>query len=275
MYYIYCYTNKTNQHKYVGQTNNLNRRIRQHRSCAFNPKASSYNDLIHKKIREYGEENFEINVLEKLYIDDIEEINKRQQYWVEKLQTYCGWGKGYNMDLGGCQPAHSSVLTNEQLKNLKEEIKKGEPYYTLQNKYNISSSFISSINNGIYFFDQKEQYPLFKYYKEDKDYDELIDLLLNSDLTLKRISEILNIGYSTVKKINAGTLRHGLYPTYPIRKKTAYQIRADKIKNLLMTTDYPIIQIAKMIGVSQETVLRIECGETFYDDSLSYPLRNL
>ena len=42
-----------------------------------------------------------------------------------------------------------------------------------------------------------------------------------------------------------------------------------------MTTDYPIIQIAKMIGVSQETVLRIECGETFYDDSLSYPLRNL
>ena len=27
MYYIYCYTNKINNHKYVGQTNNLKRRI--------------------------------------------------------------------------------------------------------------------------------------------------------------------------------------------------------------------------------------------------------
>ena len=57
MYYIYCYTNKINQHKYVGQTNNYNRRIREHRSCAFNKNASSYNDLIHKKIREYKDKN--------------------------------------------------------------------------------------------------------------------------------------------------------------------------------------------------------------------------
>lgn len=80
MYYIYCYTNKINQHKYVGQTNNLKRRIREHRSCAFNEKASSYNDLIHKKIREYGEENFEIEVLEKLFIEDVEIINEREIY---------------------------------------------------------------------------------------------------------------------------------------------------------------------------------------------------
>ena len=40
MNYIYCYTNKINQHKYVGQTNNLNRRVREHRSCVFNKKTS-------------------------------------------------------------------------------------------------------------------------------------------------------------------------------------------------------------------------------------------
>lgn len=28
MYYIYCYTNKKNNHKYVGQTNNYERRIK-------------------------------------------------------------------------------------------------------------------------------------------------------------------------------------------------------------------------------------------------------
>jgi len=92
---------------------------------------------------------------------------------------------------------------------------------------------VSSINQGVYFRDDNETYPLFKYYKEDADYDELLDLLLNSPLTLFDIAKQLNLGYSTVKKINQGTLRHGLYPTYPIRQKTAYQQRADIIKALL------------------------------------------
>lgn len=51
MYYIYCYTNKVNNHKYVGQTNNLERRIREHRSASINPNSNSYNHLIHAKIR--------------------------------------------------------------------------------------------------------------------------------------------------------------------------------------------------------------------------------
>ena len=112
MYYIYCYTNKINQHKYVGQTNNYNRRIREHRSCAFNKNASSYNDLIHKKIREYGEENFEITLIEKLYTDDIEEVNKREQYWIKEKNSYCGNGAGYNMDLGGGRKEHSKILSD-------------------------------------------------------------------------------------------------------------------------------------------------------------------
>jgi group I intron endonuclease len=275
MYYIYCYTNKINNHKYVGQTNNYKRRIREHRSCAFNEKASSYNDLIHKKIRQYGEENFEITILEKLYTEDIDEVNKREQYWVKKLDTYCDNGKGYNQDLGGGRRAYSSVLTQEELKEVKNSIKQGIPYIDIESKYNISASFISSINQGVYFYDEKEVYPLFRYYKEDKDYDELIDLLLNSEYSLKKISEMLNLGYSTVKKINAGTLRKGLYPTYPIRSKSANEMRADKIKILLTTTNKSNMEIAKLVNSSEETVRRIKIGESFKDEMLSYPLTNL
>ena len=272
MYYIYCYTNKQNQHKYVGQTNNLKRRIREHRSAAFNENCPSYDDLIHQKIREYGEENFNITVLETLYTDNIEEVNKREQYWVKELKTFRGWGQGYNSDLGGGRRGYSSVLTQEQLKEVKEKIKQGVPYIDIEKEYNISASFISSINMGVYFYDEKETYPLYKYYKEDKDYDELIDLLLNSEYTLKKISEMLDMGYSTVKKINAGTLRKGLYPTYPIRSKSANEMRADKIKNLLMTTNYGNYEIAKITNSSEETVRRIKIGESFYDEKLSYPL---
>ena len=275
MYYIYCYTNKLNNHKYVGQTNNYERRIREHRSCAFNEKTSSYNDLIHKKIREYGEENFEISLIEKLYTEDINEVNQREIYWINKLQSHCSTGLGYNVNSGGGRRGYSSILSQEELQALKEDIKQGIPYYELEQKYNISASFISSINNGVYFQNDKETYPLFKYYKSDKDYDELIDLLLNSTYSYTKIAEMLNISQSTVKKINAGTLRHGLYPTYPIRTKSANEQRADKIKELLLTTKLSNLQIGEMVGASEETVRRIKLGKVFKDDKLSYPLSNL
>lgn len=275
MYYIYCYTNKINNHKYVGQTNNYERRIREHRSCAFNEKASSYNDLIHKKIREYGEDNFEISIIETLFTEDIEEVNQREIYWIDKLQSHCSTGLGYNVSRGGDRKGFSSILSQDELKTLKEEIKHGVPYYELENKYNISAAFISSINNGVYFKDDQEKYPLFKYYKDDKDYDELIDLLLNSTYSYTKIAEMLNIGVSTIKKINAGTMRHGLYPTYPIRKKSANEQRADKIKELLLTTSLSNRQIGEMVGASEETVRRIKVGQVFKDDKLSYPLSNL
>ena len=275
MYYIYCYTNKINNHKYVGQTNNYARRIREHRSCAFNEKASSYNDLIHKKIREYGEDNFQISLLETLYTDDIEEVNRREIYWIKKMQSHCSTGLGYNIHIGGGRRGCSCVLSDEELVFLKKDIKQGISYYELEQKYNISASFISSINHGVYLRDDNEQYPLFKYYKDNEDYDELIDLLLNSPYSLAKIAKMLGIGYSTVKKINAGTLRKGLYPTYPIRQKTANKQRADKIKHLLLTTDLSNHEIANIVSSSEETVRRIKTGESFKDESLSYPLKHL
>ena len=76
-----------------------------------------------------------------------------------------------------------------------------------------------------------------------------------------------------MKKINAGTLRKGLYPTYPIRTKTPNEIRADKIKDLLLNTNYSNVEIAQMTKTSNETVRRINKGETFKDKKLTYPLR--
>lgn len=270
MYYIYKYTNKQNGHCYIGQTNNLNRRIREHRSCAFNKKSTSYSDLIHKKIREYGEESFEIEVLEKGESSDQNYINERERYFIELNESFCGTGKGYNRDLGGSKKSEG-VLTQEQIKTLKAEILQGVSYYELENKYNISASFISSINHGIYYFDESQTYPLFQYYKKDEDYDELIDLLVNSNLSLSQIAQQLNLGYSTVKKINAGTLRKGLYPSYPIRKIN----RADRIKQKLLTTNMSVKEIAKEIGCSEETVRRINKGEVYFENKYTYPLRNL
>ena len=273
MYYIYCYTNKINQHKYVGQTNNFKRRVKEHSFCAFNATSSSYNALLHQKMREYGEENFEISLLETLYTDDQREVDDREQYWIAKLETFRGTGKGYNSDHGGCNRGYSSKLSQEAIQEIKNKIKNKVPYVDIEEEYGISATFISNINWGIFFSESGETYPLCRYYKEDSDYDELIDLLLNSTYPMSDIAKMLGIGYSTVKKINSGAMRHGLYPSYPIRKKTPFALRADQIKHLLLTTDLCYDDIIKAAGSSRETIRRINVGETFYDPSLTYPLR--
>lgn len=174
------------------------------------------------------------------------------------------------MDLGGSRK-YEGKLSNKQIQQLKEDIKQGTEYYELQNKYNISASFISSINHGIYYHDENTDYPLFQYYKKDSDYDELIELLTESYLSLADIARQLNIGYSTVKKINSGRLRKGLYPTYPIRKKS----KADYVKEELLQNNLSMIEISQKYNCSIETVRRINKGETYKDNNIKYPLRNL
>lgn len=275
MHYIYCYTNQKNNHKYIGQTNNLNRRVREHRSAANNPNNRDYNDLFHSKLREHGEESFSLDVLEILYTEDIEEVNQREQYWIDKLQSFCGTGLGYNRDHGGCNKDRSHLLSEDELKSLREDLINGVTYDELRGKYGISNAFISTVNQGIRYKDDSLTYPLHKYYNDNSDYDDLIDMLLNSDLSLQEIANTLNLGYSTVKKINAGTLRKGLYPTYPIRKETPTKKRAKKIKYFLQTTDLSYSEIAKLTNASNETVRRVNLGLVYKDNNVTYPLRNL
>lgn len=151
----------------------------------------------------------------------------------------------------------------------------GISYDELRNKYNISNTFISIVNQGIRYKKENLSYPLFKYYNNDEDYDDLIDLLLNSDLSLQEIADTLGIGHSTVKKINAGTLRKGLYPNYPIRKETPQQKRSNQIKKFLLESDLSYAEIAKITHASLETVRRVNKGIVFKDNNLIYPLRNL
>lgn len=191
------------------------------------------------------------------------------------MESHVSTGKGYNVTWGGDSREHARQWSDEEINHIKTLIKQGIPFIEIQNQYHCSTSFLSSLNHGVYYFNEEEQYPLFKYYKEDADYDELIELLLHSTYSLSKIANMLGIGYSTVKKINTGTLRPGLYPTYPIRNKTVYAIKADKIKELLMNTRYCHVKIAQMTDSSVQTVERINFGESHYDTNLTYPLRTL
>ena len=54
---IYKYTNKLNGKSYIGQTNDEERRIREHKT------SRQYNNYFHNAIDKYGWDNFEYEVL--------------------------------------------------------------------------------------------------------------------------------------------------------------------------------------------------------------------
>ena len=116
MYYIYCYTNNINGHKYVGQTSYPARRKSEHKYAAFTPSSEEYNLLFHKKLRQYGEENFSFEILEEIETNDLNLVDSREIYWIEKLSSHIKTGKGYNLTLGGQSLGRHKEITEEKVR---------------------------------------------------------------------------------------------------------------------------------------------------------------
>ena len=271
IFYIYQYTNLINNKKYVGQTNNLDRRIKEHKSNSFNPKSVNYNNIIHKAIRKYGYDNFQIDVLE-IVNGTYEDVNEREKYWIKQQKSLIN-ESGYNVIEGG-NNSWRSFLSQEDVMHIKNLIQTGTPYSIIQSHYPISKTFISDINSRKFFNDKTSQYPLFKY-RIDKDiYDSLIEDLEKPELTFKELALKYNLGESTVKKFNYGTLQPHYYDgDYPIRKITPQKYKRLLIKDYLLNSDYSKKEIAVLTQSSDETVRRVNNGMVDRDNDLKYPLR--
>lgn len=179
----------------------------------------------------------------------------------------------YNISDGGTLHTDNLILTKKESRNLIQDLKESKlDYLKISKKYKVSTTLISNINYGNRYFSPTQEYPIRKNIKEKEEYKELLDLLENSFLSFQEISKKLNIGESTVKKINYGKLRRDLWnSSYPIRKKT----KSNFIKELLINSNYSRKEISKIANCSLNTVDRINHGQTHKDNNLKYPLRNL
>lgn len=92
---IYLITNKVNGKKYVGQSQDVLNRWKQHLRVAFNEKAHNHQFALYCALRKYGVTNFTFEIIE---LCDSSILNEREVYWVEHYHSYT---HGYNCTRGG------------------------------------------------------------------------------------------------------------------------------------------------------------------------------
>lgn len=98
---IYCFTNRLNNKKYIGQSIDLNRRLKEHWNCH----GIEHNSAIDLAIEKYGAEYFVTEILE---FCDTTQLNERESYWIKHYDTIAP--DGYNLTKGGDYTAVLSTL---------------------------------------------------------------------------------------------------------------------------------------------------------------------
>lgn len=98
---IYKFESKKTHKVYIGQSVNINKRKWEHLN---NP---SNNSLIDKRLKEYGEEAFDFEILE---LCKPEELDEKEKYWINYYDSY---KNGYNLTKGGrAQYAKTILMQN-------------------------------------------------------------------------------------------------------------------------------------------------------------------
>lgn len=147
---IYCFENKVNNKKYIGQSVKVNTRIKQHIDCSKNKKYVGYDTKFYRALRKYGVDNFNAIMLEEC---DECELDDREIYWISFYDTY---KNGYNSNRGGFNVTERNEehpmakLTNVDVLKIKDELLNNtrKSFRKIAQEFGISQSEISGINDG-------------------------------------------------------------------------------------------------------------------------------
>ena len=113
--FIYKITNIVNNKIYVGQTTeSLEKRFKRHMGY----QKESSDTKFYRAVRKYGVDNFKIEPIEEVKTQ--EELNKREEYWIRKLDTV---NKGYNSYYGGFASGGDTLSNHHDLDSIKNKIR--------------------------------------------------------------------------------------------------------------------------------------------------------
>ena len=148
---IYKIENKINKMCYIGQSVNIERRLKNHKKEAFNSNSNAYNCPLYQAFRKCGLENFDFSILEECSIND---LNKKEEFWIKYFDS-CN--NGYNQTIGGSgtRPVPSNVIfVIHDLKNTNLTFRE------IAERNEIGYDMVTKINQGKFWYQETESYPI-------------------------------------------------------------------------------------------------------------------
>lgn len=269
---IYMYTNKINGKKYIGQTTcSLKRRHAQH-VC----QNETYFD---RALNKYGAENFELEVIEDNIFDE-NELNDKEIYYINKFDTF---NNGYNMTRGG---DNGTKFNEEDWNKIVDLIKNTSmSFKEIGEKTGYTIYTISSINQGETFPSENETYPIRTQRSTQKfsqdDIEMVVELLITTDFSFDKISEITNTNWYFVSDVNRGKRKFASYGEiqFPIRKNNKHTKITDELVSSIVSElqrdELSEEQIGEFLNISPYTVGQINRGKHSICKSMniSFPIR--
>lgn len=280
---IYMITNLINNKKYIGKTCDFRRRILEH-FRAYKNEFNHNKSLLSDAIQEYGENNFEIEILE--INSDNDKLNQLEKYYIDLLSTN-DFEKGYNIASGGDGYIGREKFNKENIEKIIYDLKYSDiSMGDIARQMNVNPSVISLINRGYTYKKDNENYPLrtinyscIGVHKEL--YCKIVKDLQNNNLSINDISKKYNIDKSVVCNINHGKYcyRNAYYKEcyngeYPIRNNKNKKLQTDfnKIFYEILFTNKSIIQIEKDFKIPFNGIRYIALGKRRKELTKEYKL---
>ena len=246
MYYIYKIENLINGKKYIGLTNNIQRRRSRHFTDLKTGKHN--NHFLQKEYNIYGAKNFSFEIEFEGNVS-YEEISQLEKDFILKYDSY---KNGYNQNEGGnFGPSNGgSTLTESDILNILSALEfMPKPGQALADIYNVSRTTISRIKNGINHCEYVKKYKSLS----DKDRYDIYQIFYNSSNLYE-------------KKVNSTIIKSKRH----LNEQQVHLVLLNFEKKII-----PITQMAKRLGIkSTYTLDCIRKGKTYKNFALTYTKLN-
>lgn len=275
---------------YIGISNNIYRRILEHNTDFRN------NLPIEYAVQRYGK-IADFDILEYINPEDRELMRQREKYWISQYKSN-NKQIGYNVSPGGDGAGVgadniSAKLTEDQYWEIYSCLKQNKLTITqIAEKYNMSLSALSRLNNGHNYYHSNIEYPIRAKQLRAKGLDhanskitqkELENiyhyLLYEQSLSMKQIAKKLNINVSIIQNINNGKTYFNENFCYPLRqpkigkRKLTKQQLEELINEIKNNPKESFISIGKRLNISYKTIYAINAGFIYKQKNIIYPIR--